>query len=387
MTVGYIYKISFPNEKHYIGLTQTSIEQRTKEHKTYTKSGNTRYVYNALRKYKMIDTLELIVIDTADTLEKLCEKEIGYIIEYNSYYMNKNGYNMTHGGEGTNGYIYTEEDNKKNSERLKKYHKNNPNAGKEHSKKLKLHFKEHPEAIQRMSDISKKHWDNPDAKEKQSEILKLHFKEHPEAIQRISEISKKQWDNPDAKEKQSERLKLHFKEHPEAIQRMSEAQKKRFENPDAREQMSEISKTHWENPEARVKMREIKKKYWENPEAIQQLSEAQKKRFENPEARTQISESLKKYNENPDAKQKNSEALKKYYKENPDARKKLSDGKGKNKPFDIFTLDGTFIKTFTYQFDAKEYLQKEYEIKSDIKIKNVLTGTQKSSAGFVFKYK
>ena len=352
MTVGYIYKISFPNEKHYIGLTQTSIEQRTKEHKTYTKSGNTRYVYNALRKYKMIDTLELIVIDTADTLEKLCEKEIGYIIEYNSYYMNKNGYNMTHGGEGTNGYIYTEEDNKKNSERLKKYHKNNPNAGKEHSKKLKLHFKEHPEAIQRMSDISKKHWDNPDAKEKQSE-----------------------------------RLKLHFKEHPEAIQRMSEAQKKRFENPDAREQMSEISKTHWENPEARVKMREIKKKYWENPEAIQQLSEAQKKRFENPEARTQISESLKKYNENPDAKQKNSEALKKYYKENPDARKKLSDGKGKNKPFDIFTLDGTFIKTFTYQFDAKEYLQKEHHIITTIKIGEVLEGRRKSSAGFVFKYK
>jgi len=317
MTVGYIYKISFPNEKHYIGLTQTSIEQRTKEHKTYTKSGNTRYVYNALRKYKMIDTLELIVIDTADTLEKLCEKEIGYIIEYNSYYMNKNGYNMTHGGEGTNGYIYTEEDNKKNSERLKKYHKNNPNAGKEHSKKLKLHFKE----------------------------------------------------------------------HPEAIQRMSEAQKKRFENPDAREQMSEISKTHWENPEARVKMREIKKKYWENPEAIQQLSEAQKKRFENPEARTQISESLKKYNENPDAKQKNSEALKKYYKENPDARKKLSDGKGKNKPFDIFTLDGTFIKTFTYQFDAKEYLQKEHHIITTIKIGEVLEGRRKSSAGFVFKYK
>jgi hypothetical protein len=35
----------------------------------------------------------------------------------------------------------------------------------------------------------------------------------------------------------------------------------------------------------------------------------------------------------------------------------------------------------------KEYLQKEYEIKSEIKIKNVLTGSQKSSAGFVFKYK
>ena len=59
---------------------------------------------------------------------------------------------------------------------------------------------------------------------------------------------------------------------------------------------------------------------------------------------------------------------------------------GENKPFDVFK-DGAFINTFTYQFQAKEYLQKEYVIQSEIKIKNVLTGSQKSSAGFVFKYK
>ena len=116
----------------------------------------------------MVDTLELIEIDTADTLEELCEKEKKYIIEYNSYYMNKNGYNMTHGGEGTNGYIYTEYDNKKNSERIKKYYKEHPDAGNEHSERLKLHFKEHPEAIQIMSEISKKHWDNPYVRERQS---------------------------------------------------------------------------------------------------------------------------------------------------------------------------------------------------------------------------
>ena len=114
MSFGSIYKINFPNGKHYIGLTTTSLKQRTKEHKTTAKSGDTKCVYNALRKYDMVDTLELIEIDTADTVEELCEKEIGYIIEYNSYYMNENGYNMTYGGEGTNGYIFTEEDNKKN---------------------------------------------------------------------------------------------------------------------------------------------------------------------------------------------------------------------------------------------------------------------------------
>ena len=213
MPFGYIYKIVFPNGKHYIGLTTTSLEQRTKEHKCCAKSGNTKILYKALRKYDMIDTLELIKIDTANTAEKLCEKEIGYVLIYNSYYMNGNGYNMTFGGEGTNGYVHTEEDRQK-------------------------------------------------AREK----------------------STKQWENPEVR-----------KEHGEKI--------------------------------------------------------------------------------------------KKYYEEHPEARQKLSDGKGKNNPFDVFKTDGTFIKTFTYQFDAKEYLQKEYNITSTLKISAVLAGNRKSSSGFVFKYK
>jgi predicted GIY-YIG superfamily endonuclease len=88
MPFGYIYKIVFPNGKHYIGLTTTSLEQRTKEHKYCAKSGNTKWLYNALRKYNMVETFELIEIDKSDTLKELCEKEIEYILEYNSYYIN-----------------------------------------------------------------------------------------------------------------------------------------------------------------------------------------------------------------------------------------------------------------------------------------------------------
>ena len=97
---------------------------------------------------------------------------------------------------------------------------------------------------------------------------------------------------------------------------------------------------------------------------------------------------MKKYHEdNPEAGKGNSERMKKYYNENPEARRKLSDGKGKNKPFDVFTANGTFIKTFTYQYEAREYLQKEHHITSTIKISEVLAGRRSSSAGFVFKYK
>ena len=79
--------------------------------------------------------------------------------------------------------------------------------------------------------------------------------------------------------------------------------------------------------------------------------------------------------------------MKKYYENNQEARQKLSDGKGKNKQFYVFKTDGTFIKSFTYQFEAKEYLQTEYNITSTLKISAVLAGNRKSSAGFVFKYK
>jgi hypothetical protein len=95
----------------------------------------------------------------------------------------------------------------------------------------------------------------------------------------------------------------------------------------------------------------------------------------------------KRFEENPNLGKEHSERLKKYYEDNPEARRKQTDGKGKNKPFDIFTNDGVFVKTFNYQFEAKEYLRNEHHISSAIKIDEVLAGRRKSSAGFVFKYK
>jgi len=116
---GKIYKIEFPNGKVYIGQTFRSLEQRQKEHKKDANSGNTRLLYNALRKYDMVDTFELIEIDNADTEEELCEKEIMYIGMYESF-DEKYGYNMTYGGEGSNGYKFTDEDKIKMSKAQKK---------------------------------------------------------------------------------------------------------------------------------------------------------------------------------------------------------------------------------------------------------------------------
>jgi hypothetical protein len=318
MTYGYIYKIQFPNCKHYIGLTTTSLEKRKNQHKSCAKKGLTNILYNSLRKYNIVDTFELIEIDTADTLEELCEKEILYIQEYNSYYMDGNGYNMTFGGEGTNGYIYTEDDRLRNSE------------------------------------SQKKRFENPEEREKHSEC------------------QKKRFENPEEREKHCERMKKRFEDNPELGKEHSEKMKKRFEdNPELREKMDEYQKKYWGNPESKKKQSEIKKKWFED----------------NPELRKEHSERMKKiFEDNPKLRKEHSELMKKCW-ENPELKKKQLDTKGHNKPFDVFTTEGTFIQTFTYQFEAKEYLQKTYNIKSNIKIGEVLKGNRNSSAEFIFKYK
>ena len=298
MSYGYIYKITFPNGKCYIGLTAKTIEQRWKGHNGHAKAGDTKCLYNALRKYDMVDTFQMIEIDTAETKEELCEKEIAHIEMHNSHYIRGNGYNMTDGGEGTTGYEYTEEDKEKMSEAQKKYHK-----------------------------------DNPEARQKQSETIKKYFK-----------------DNPEAGKVHGEYMKQYHKDNPEAGKAHGDYMKQYYED----------------NPEARQKCSEALKKRYEDPEEIRKCSEAQKKRYEDPE---EI--------------RKNSETTKKYFKDNPEARRRLS----KYEPFKVFKKDGTYIKSFDYQFEAMEYLQKTYDIKTTIKISAVLKGNRNYSHGFTFKYK
>jgi group I intron endonuclease len=195
-TFGCIYKIQFPNGKNYIGLT-TSLERRTKQHKNCVKNGDIKLIYKALRKYEMVDSFELIEIDTATTLVELHKKEIEYIQTYKSHYVDGCGYNMTRGGEGVNGYLHTDDDKQKISEAVNK------------------HYVEHPESRQKMSEISIRYHEN----------------------------------NPEAAKEQSIRIKKYFEESPNAREKCSESQIKRFKNPAEREKYSENSKKQWENPD------------------------------------------------------------------------------------------------------------------------------------------
>lgn len=124
----YVYKITFPNGKVYIGKSSNPYK-RFEEH-LYTAKHKLRntLLYNALIKYQG-QTLILDIVDIAEFTFEINWKEQLWIEKFNS--TNKlYGYNMTVGGEGGNTYEKISEERKKElSEiRRKKWKEKNPNT-------------------------------------------------------------------------------------------------------------------------------------------------------------------------------------------------------------------------------------------------------------------
>jgi group I intron endonuclease len=97
---GFIYMITNKiNNKIYIGQTTRNIQKRIYEYKSAfnLKNHNNPHLYNAFNKYGW-DNFEFKIIDTAQTIEELNDKEINYIQKYNT--TNKEfGYNIESGGK------------------------------------------------------------------------------------------------------------------------------------------------------------------------------------------------------------------------------------------------------------------------------------------------
>jgi len=132
---GIIYKATSPNGKVYIGQTIRKLEIRKMFH-FYSANNVNNEAFNAkfsraIRKYG-IDNFIWKVIENDITIELLNDKEINVIKKYDS---SNNGYNSTHGGEGTIGRKLSKKQIKEMSMRFSG--KNNPFYGRHHSEKTK----------------------------------------------------------------------------------------------------------------------------------------------------------------------------------------------------------------------------------------------------------
>lgn len=121
------YKITNTvNGKLYVGQTYKTLEFRWKRHvgdalgKRATER-NVHALHRAIRKYGP-KAFSIEPLEIATTLAEICLIERKYIVDLNTHVSNKRGYNMTLGGEGTLGYILTEEVRQKmsNAQRGKK---------------------------------------------------------------------------------------------------------------------------------------------------------------------------------------------------------------------------------------------------------------------------
>ena len=114
--MGFIYCITSPSGKKYVGQTIGSVEKRIKVHKKVdTKDRGCRALGNAGRKYgwENLKVETLLEINN----EFLDEYEIKCIDMYNC--LVPNGYNITAGGGGTAGFRHSEESKRKMSKRFK----------------------------------------------------------------------------------------------------------------------------------------------------------------------------------------------------------------------------------------------------------------------------
>lgn len=211
MIYGIIYKYISPSNKIYIGQTINSIEKRKNQHINNANNGSTTIFHNAIRKYG-IENFKYEVIQEAYSKEELNELEIYYINFYNSYYKNKKGYNMTIGGEGANGYDFTEDDKKKLSLSLKEYYKNNPESLVKMSNRAKEYHKNNPEKAEKHSNFMKGFSNLEENKNISIKTFSIFRKENPEYY---SIQQKEIWGRDGYKEKMSESQKNYLNNNPE----------------------------------------------------------------------------------------------------------------------------------------------------------------------------
>lgn len=114
LAMGCAYILIFRGGKSYIGITAGTLSRRLSLHKSHAKHGRSGAVYNALRKYGSC-TAETLLFSSDWKYLQFMEKRI--IAAFGT--LSPGGYNLTAGGEGTQGRKLTAEQRANISARLK----------------------------------------------------------------------------------------------------------------------------------------------------------------------------------------------------------------------------------------------------------------------------
>lgn len=106
--IAHLYRLTSPSGKVYIGITK-NVYTRWQQHVLDAHRGSKCTLHKAIRKYGFDNFKKEILVTS--TLSYVKEMEVKAIAAYST--MVPAGYNMTAGGDGTAGYIFTDEDKMK----------------------------------------------------------------------------------------------------------------------------------------------------------------------------------------------------------------------------------------------------------------------------------
>lgn len=104
--------------RYYVGQTHRNFEQRKHEHIENANHGKLRCFHDALRKYGE-NAFEWKVLETGiRTLDEACHLEQEWIKRLNSH-VTLGGFNLTFGGQGSNGFKHSKSARKKIGDRFR----------------------------------------------------------------------------------------------------------------------------------------------------------------------------------------------------------------------------------------------------------------------------
>jgi group I intron endonuclease len=201
MTIGFVYLIKNKiNSKGYVGITETSIDERWAGHIKTSRSSSNLLIHKAIRKYG-VDNFDVTLLETCDSHD-ISNREKFHIINEKTFVCDypDQGYNMTKGGEyGILGYRHTDDTKRAISESLQG--DKNPFFGRKHSQ----------ESIERMRLKLTGKKASPETRAKLSAAAKGR-KIDPKTIEKIANANRGRRQTDEARARMSETKRRKFLE-------------------------------------------------------------------------------------------------------------------------------------------------------------------------------
>jgi hypothetical protein len=226
--MGFVYILTAPNGKAYVGQTTRHPEQRLKEH---VKCDACLLIHQALNKYGV----ENFDVDWLEVPDAELDKYERLIIEKLDC-MSPNGYNLV--GGGCLNRSVSDETRAKMSAAMK--------------------ARLAREGTAKQLNAVLERWKDPDARTT------------------MAGLSKTRWDDPLVRAKMTDAIKVRMAT-PEARSRMAELMRARMANPEKRAKVAQASKTRWADPEARARHSEMMKALWDDPAFRERMAQRKRK--------------------------------------------------------------------------------------------------------------